>query len=261
MSSEGVQVLHKATALLRELGDGTPMSAAELATALGQPRTTVYRLLNTLIELGWVQETHQRGRFALDVGMFATARGALDCSPLRLAAISFMRALRNRTQKLVLLTVRRGTEAICIERMDGSEVYPVGMQLGGRLPLHAGAGPRVLLALSSPAVIQAWEDEARANGEAKAITPHTLVDIEAITNRLQLIRARGYELSMGDSVVGLGSVAAPVIGPDGVCVAAITLAGRSEDVTGETGGTPHRDLVIATAKALSDKLARTAPTR
>ncbi|WP_127129039.1 IclR family transcriptional regulator [Georgenia sp. SYP-B2076] len=254
MSSEGVQVLHKATALLRELGADTPLSAAELATALGQPRTTVYRLLNTLMELGWVKETEQRGRFALDVTMFATARGALDQSPLRQTAISFLRALRNRTQQTVFLLVTRGTEAICLERMDGSEVYPVGMQLGGRLPLHAGAGPRVLLAFGRAETVDAWEAEALANGEAKAITARTLVDVEAIKNRLQLIRARGYEIATGDSVVGITSVSAPIFGPTGSCVSAISVAGPTEDVTGENAGASYRDLVIATSKALSDKL-------
>lgn len=244
-----MQVVSKAVLLLSILGRGRPKSVAELTALTEQPRTTVYRILGTLVARGWVEETSPRGHFRLGIGILATARNAVDHHPLRNTALPFMRSLRNRSGLTILLIVRNGIEALCIERMDGDDLILGGMQLGGSLPLHAGASPRVLLAFAGKATEKAWEAEARLHGQAASITPRTMVDIHEIKQRLPMIRERRFEVSNGDSLAGFSSIAAPVFISPLDCVAAITLAGTSEQVSDarKSGALPAGLIDVTTA--------------
>src|SRR5207244_10669190 len=68
----------------------------------------------------------------------------------RQAALPVMERIHERTGETVFLCVRRGDDAVCIERLDGLRVQSLMLRLGGSLPLHLGAGPRTLLAWEPP---------------------------------------------------------------------------------------------------------------
>ena len=167
----GVRVLTKANALLEVLAVRGPQTVVELARETGEPRTTIYRLLATLQPMGWVEETPRRGRYALGLQLVQLGRAAVEQEFERRLALPALRALRNDTGLTVYLTVLRGLSAVCVERIDGREVLAFGLQFGGSLPLHAGAGPNVLLAFGDPAVRQRWRESVRGAGGGSSAHP------------------------------------------------------------------------------------------
>jgi DNA-binding IclR family transcriptional regulator len=227
----GVRVLNKAGALLEALAAGNgPQTVVQLAEATGEPRTTIYRLLATLQPMGWVEETTKRGRYVLGLRLVQLGRAAIEQGFERRVALPVLRALRNESGLTVYLTVLRGLRAVCVERMDGREVLTFGMQFGGSLPLHAGAGPNVLLAFSEPVVYQRFHEYVSRRGEAEALTPRTprsLTDIESLVKK---VRHNGYAVSSEANTIGIAAIGAPVLTDDGHCLAAVSLAGTPEEV-------------------------------
>ena len=90
----------------------------------------------------------------------------------RQAALPVMERIHERVGETVFLLVRRGRNAVCIERLEGLRVQSLALRLGGSLPLHAGAGPRALLAWEPEAEWEEYVDEgaraARRRGAAVA---------------------------------------------------------------------------------------------
>ncbi len=227
----GVRVVRKAGALLEALAAGHgPQTVVQLAEATGEPRTTIYRLLSTLQRMGWVEETTRRGHYALGLRLVELGRAAIEQGFERRIALPVLRALRNETGLTVYLTVLRGLRAVCVERMDGREVLTFGLQFGGSLPLHAGAGPNVLLAFSGPAVYERWRERVIARGEAEALTPRTPRSLSTIDALVRNVRHNGYAVSSETNTIGIAAVGAPVPARDGHCLAAVSLSGTPEEI-------------------------------
>ena len=90
-----------------------------------------------------------RGTYRLSLKLFDLGSTVLDRFDERASALPVMQRLHDETGPTVFLCVRRGLEAVCIERIDGARVTLLELRLGGSLPLHLGAAPRRLLR-SSP---------------------------------------------------------------------------------------------------------------
>src|SRR6059058_5650445 len=128
-----VRSLAKAVLLLEALADEREATPRRLSELLHEPRTTLYRLLTGLQALDMVEAGARAGTYRLGWRL------------LRLGSAVIER-IDERTGETVFLCVRRGDDAVCIERLDGLRVQSLMLRLGGSLPLHLGAGPRALLA-------------------------------------------------------------------------------------------------------------------
>lgn len=251
----GVRVLTKAGALLEALAGNGPQTVVELAEKTGEPRTTIYRLLATLQPMGWVEETGKRGRYVLGLRLVQLGRAAVEQGFERKIALPALRALRNETGLTVYLTVLRGMRAVCVERLDGREVLSFGLQFGGSLPLHAGAGPNVLLTFSGPAVYQRWREHVERRGEAEALTPRTprsLTDIDALIAK---VRQNGYAVSSEANTIGIAAIGAPVLTEDGQCLAAVSVSGTPEELLAPGRHSVFVDAVRRTARRVADLVA------
>ena len=246
-----VQVLGKASALLDLLADAGEASAATLAERLGEPRSTVYRLLNSLAQLGLVEHGAGRGRYRLGLRLLRLGHAAVSRFDVRAAALPVMEQLNESTGETVFLCVQRGDEAVCIEQIDGRRVQVLALSLGGSLPLHVGAAPRVLLA---------WEPRERWDeygaGRLARFTDRTPADPGALQAELAAIRAQGYAVSDGDVTEGIAAIGAPVFDHRGAACAALSIAGVRPALLGAGVGDLVRSVVdgaLAVSRALGHR--------
>jgi DNA-binding IclR family transcriptional regulator len=242
-----IRVLEKAALLLDCLGAKGEASALELSAALNEPRSTVYRILRTLetsslVEVGSTRGTYRLGLKLFNLGSQVSARFADE----RQAALPIMERLHEQTGETVLLTVPRDAQALCVERIDGRLVQQMLLRVGGMIPLHAGAGSRVLLAFESPEV---W-DEYLSKGPLEKTTPATPTDPSWLLGELRAIRNTGFAISDEDVIPGIAGVAAPVFDYRGTLRAALTLAGPRPVILGENSAA-SRELVIQGAREIS----------
>jgi len=250
--SGSVAVLAKAVGMLDHLaaeGEATPARLAELTV---EPRSSVYRLLASLRELGLVEPGRRRGTYMLGLELFRLGQTVVTRFDERQAALPVMERIHADVGETIFLCVRRGRDAVCIERIDGARVNLLALGLGGSLPLHAGGAPRALLAFEPP---EAWEEYV-AQGELEAPTPRSPATREALLEELRRTRERGYAVSDEDVTPGVASVGAPVFDHTGAVRAALSVGGLRDAILGN--GSRATELVLDGAAAISRSLGHVA---
>ncbi|MCU0264608.1 MAG: IclR family transcriptional regulator [Actinomycetia bacterium] len=234
-NSSGVGVLDKAALVLSALEPG-PQSLAGLVQATGLARPTAHRLAVALEHHRLVGRDLQ-GRFVLGPRLAELASAAGEDRLLATAG-PVLAWLRDSTGESAQLYRRQGDERVCVaaaERMSGlRDTVPVGSVLS----MHAGSAAQVLLA---------WEEPDRLHrGLAGARFTATV---------LAGVRRRGWAHSVGERESGVASVSAPVRGPAGRVVAAVSVSGPIERLT-RTPGRIHAPAVVAAGQRLSEALRR-----
>lgn len=210
---------------LAEEGEATPARLAELT---GEPRSTIYRLLSTLGELDLVEPGRRRGTYMLGFKLFRLGTTVISRFNERQAALPVMERIHDEIGETTFLCIRRGDDAVCIERIDGTQVNLLALSLGGSMPLHAGSAPRALLAFAPPSE---WDDYL-GRAELEAYTTKSLTTPDAVTEELRATRARGYAISDEDATAGVASLGAPIFDHNGTVRAALSIGGLRDSILG-----------------------------
>lgn len=129
-SGNGVEIISKATAILDALRTEGEASVPQIAECVGEPVSSVYRLISSLTEAGWVERGSQRGRYR--IGSKIVTLGGLVESRLDIQRLSreVLRPLRSRTTGTWSLHVRRGLRAVCIEIVSDLTPAHFAMRVG-----------------------------------------------------------------------------------------------------------------------------------
>ena len=207
------------------------ITASEMARELDIPRSTVFRLAQTLAHLGLLE--HNEGGHAFRLGVRVLRFGFEYIASLDLADIArpYLEALRDDTGMSAHLVIRDGDEVVVILKAARRAAISGSLGLGTRLPAHGTVLGRIILADMTP-------DELRAafggqGGRLKAYskqTPRTIADLEKV---LAEDRARGYAISESFFEPGISAVSAPIRDGSGRVVAAINVTVASGGVIDE----------------------------
>jgi DNA-binding IclR family transcriptional regulator len=224
-NSSGVGVLDKAATVLGALEAG-PSTLAQLVGATGLARPTAHRLAVALEHHRLVARDMQ-GRFVLGprLGELAAAAGE---DRLLAAAGPVLGALRDHTHESAQLFRRQGDQRICVAAAE----RPMG------LSMLAGSAAQILLA---------WEEPDRLH--------RGLQGAKFTATTLSGVRRRGWAQSVSEREYGVASVSAPVRGPSGRVVAAVSISGSIERVSRQPGRL-HAATVVAGANKLTEILRR-----
>jgi DNA-binding IclR family transcriptional regulator len=214
MLHQAMEVLELFTRARRELG------VTEVAHALDRPKSTVSRWLAAMERADFLERDGDSGRYRVSLRLAALGEVARQTTTLQRLARPYLIALAERTGETANLTVLVGIEAVNVEVADSPRpVMHIGW-VGRRLPVHATASGKVLLAHAGEAIVAA----ALAGGLAR-ITPETITDAAMLRAELELVRERGYATVWAELERDLAAVAAPVRDHRGVVVAAIAIGG------------------------------------
>ncbi|MBE0478185.1 IclR family transcriptional regulator [Candidatus Aerophobetes bacterium] len=161
--------------------------------------------------------------------------------------------LAEKTGTSAYLIVLDNDEALCLERIDCHHNFQVlFLKIGGRMPLHIGAGSRVLLAYLP-------EMEIEKIVKSKGLCPRTkysIANYQALEKNLQKIRKQGYALSWKDVHEGAAALGCPVRNWKNEVVAAISISGMADDFSKQR--LPHLVQMVKDASCeLSHRLSAT----
>ena len=209
----------KALALLDLVGRGH-RNLVELSEASGMPKSTVHRLVRTLVDCGYLSTD----RHELRIGYKVLELGQSPHGMHHVAAVArpHMEALAEKTCETIHLGALDGADIVYLDKVDGTRGLQMVSRIGVRTTAQVTALGKVLIAHLAEAD---WPSYVALKIQPR--TPHTVVDRADVYAMLRDARAVGYAYDDQENELGIRCVASPVWGPAGRVVAAISLSGAT----------------------------------
>ena len=197
---QGAAAVLKGLRLLRvipELGAGASPRGIQQATGL--PRPTIYRLLNTLEQEGFIErnpmgEEYVLGRRIIRLAQQAQARNSLQ-GQFRAA----LQALGQATGETVHLAVPYGCHMTFIDKVESPDPVRMASYIGMPIPLHSTSVGKAYLA----ALDEASREPYLAQMRLEPITERTITSLEAFRHELARTRERGYAIDDEENEPGI----------------------------------------------------------
>jgi len=239
---KALEILLAFTPYNQEMGTG------EISGKLGLHKATASRILNTLEQKGFLQRNPETRKFSLgpaaaDVGR-AYSNG-LSANLVHLAK-PYLDALRSRLGETVVLEILTGAGTVMAYVAEGPQRVRIAGTVGDRLPVHAAAGSKAVLAYSPPEMVEKFLQEGMAR-----LTPNTITDPAVFLGQLAQVRSRGYSLDREEIDVGINAVGAPVFDHTGEAIAAVVVAGPAQRITGK-----RDSQVVARVRSTAQEISR-----
>jgi IclR family transcriptional regulator, acetate operon repressor len=227
-TGEGTAALEKALDIFEAIGsEPQGISQADLSARLKVPRTTLYRLLASLVARGLVRRDPVRRVYLLGFKCFELARQAHSSGDLVAASASELRGLRDLTGETAYLGIAEGYEILSLERFDGAHSERSNAALGQRKPMHCTSQGKAILA----AMTEGKRDQLIREMPLKPVTPKTIVDRRRLVAEIRVSTARGYSIDDEEIVEGIRCVGAAIVDSEGVVRGAISVAGPAWRMT------------------------------
>lgn len=254
---EGTAALDKALDVLDAVGNASAgLSQTELAQRLGLPRTTLYRLLGTLVARGLVRRDPIRRVYCLGSRCFEYARAAYAMPDLVAAASAELRGLRDMTGETAYLAALDGLEVVALDRCDGAHAQRSHAAVGQRKPLHCTSQGKAILAALPPQ----RRDALVRDMALTAVTPHTITERRRLVAELRLTAQRGWSIDDEEIVPGVRCCGAPIVDAQGDVRGAVSVAGPAFRLTMERLGLIGPELAEA-ARRIGAQLSSARPAR
>src|SRR5689334_3762516 len=188
--SGAVQSVVVAVAVLEALAAAArPMRLTELAKQLGEAKARVHRHLATLRHLGLVDQERTSEAYRLGWKLVHLGQAAAEQFDIKRVAEPYLLRLRELSGQTVVLSVPAQGEAMVTEVLPAENLVSISVRQGARLPAHASAQGRIVLAFAPPEV-----QRQVLSRKLAALTARTIADPAALRARLAAIRAELYEL-------------------------------------------------------------------
>jgi DNA-binding IclR family transcriptional regulator len=218
-ASVGVQSVDRALTILEVLARVGEAGVTEIAGELGVHKSTAFRLVSTLEAHRLVEQTSDRGRYRLGVGVLRLAGATTARLDLVQEARPVCRQLAADTGETVNIAVLSESSALYLDQIAGSSALQPHNWVGQHIPLHATSNGKVLLS--------GLEDDAVKEllGTLSRYTPTTLTKNGQLREELALVREQGYAVAVDELEEGLTAVAAPIRNAHGDVVASMSVSG------------------------------------
>ena len=200
--------------------DQPEMSMPEIAVRAQLDRGTTFRLVHTLVSLGYMRASSDNKRFRLTVKCLEIGYNALMGADLREHADSILRELVPDIADAASYAVPDRDDIVYVVRIESGPFYTgVDRRPGTRTKAYAAAVGHAILAF-----LPRQEQIACLNASHRTkFSEKTLVNLEDLLERLDLVRSQGYAVSDGENAFGLRTIAVPVFDSGGVPVGAVSL--------------------------------------
>ncbi|MBT3358599.1 MAG: IclR family transcriptional regulator [Rhodospirillales bacterium] len=224
------------------------MKVGEIAKRLDLDRTTVFRLIVTLEECGYVEKILNTKEYKLGVGIFEVGSAYIRSTDLHSAARPMMIGLSRRVREAVHWAILSGEKAVCIDKIDSPRGLGTTSKIGRAASLNAGSVGKVLLAFQPDGV----RDHLLATMDFPRLTEQTITTPEHMREVTDEIRRAGYCISLGEGDSDMACIAAPIFDHTGQMVAGISVGGPIHRFTDTESANFIREELLKVAHQISE---------
>jgi DNA-binding IclR family transcriptional regulator len=187
-------------------------SLDELTRAVAEPRSSVHRVLTTLVAENIVHRTEARGGYRLGPKLVEWGSAYLNGIDLFDEFHRVARSIVSELNETVQLEILDWPDAVRVAKVDSSRQVRLVTDIGGRVPAHACAGGKVLLSFH-PELVSRY-------GTLTPLTANTITSLRSLRTELDQVREAGLAEETQEAAETLCGLAAPVCGRDGSGVVA-----------------------------------------
>ncbi|MBD3107985.1 IclR family transcriptional regulator [Bacillus sp. AGMB 02131] len=225
------------------------LGVTEIANNIDINKSSVYRILSTLVQYGYVEQDEETGRYKLGYKFLEISSKLLESIDLRGEARPFLQELESETNEVIHLVVYDQGEVVYIEKLEGNETLRMHSKVGKRAPMHCTSVGKAILAQLPDNVIEGII-------ERKGMpvhTVHTITDKEVLMKEIEQVRERGYALDLEENELGITCIAVPIFDHTGNVVSAVSISGPTIRMTEERLEQLHKRM-ITIGKQISERL-------
>lgn len=212
--------LHRGLEVLDCFGTQNSWSLADLSTHLGQSKATIFRVLHTLEQFGYLAKDPATGRYAPGLGLHALGAAAVRHEQLRWQALPPLQDLAESTGETVHVGILHDGVVVTVQIVDGTRAVRMHSSVGKRSPAHASALGKVLMAYLPDGEV----DAVLAAQGMPRFTDRTITSPEALREALHRARLDGYAQDEEEIEAGLRCLAAPITDHSGRPTAALAIS-------------------------------------
>ena len=255
MSRNFIEALAKGFVLLEVLGRSSDgLTLPELTTSLKMVKSSVFRLLYTLEQLGYVARTGQHYR----LGPKCILLGELASVQTNLSQIArpYLERIRDEFKETVNLAILDGDAVLYLEVLQSPHPLRTVVRPGHRSPVHTSALGKCLIAYFSDGDLH----RILKTESLRKLTPSSISSFQALTKELAHVRQLGYAFDDREDSVGTRCVGAPIFSDAGKPIAAISLSAPAVRLPGHLMKLVSKRM-RETSEEISDRLNHSADSR
>jgi DNA-binding IclR family transcriptional regulator len=198
------------------------MGTVELSQKLGFHSATVSRILQILKKEGFLRHNERTRKFTLGPATFELGKTIFRSVSGNLLhhAIPYLVDLREAVGETVVLETISDENIIVTYIAQGRRSMSVALNIGDRVPIHASPGAKSIIAFSDQKMI-----DRLLNKKMQTLTPHTIIDREALKLQLKKIREQCVAFCREEISVGINAIGVPIFDHDNRPIAAVVIAG------------------------------------
>lgn len=238
--------LYNMEEILRYIQRNTQVGVTEIAGSVDLSKSAVHHYLASLQDLGFV--VNEQGTYRLGLQFLTHGIAAKNNYEVANTSSSVLESAEETISLPVWVGVRENNRIILIEKSNKRSKNLFG-QVGKQLPLHSSATGKLFLAYDEADDIAGILNET----DATKYTEHTDTDSESLAEELETVRSRKMAFSEGETVLGIHSVAVPILA-DGEIHGALSVFGRANQLIGDYFYEEIPDSLLDAARTIEDEL-------
>lgn len=213
-----VELVEKTLRVLEALSEGA-LHLKGIVARVGLVKSSVFRILYTLKELGYVEQASPNGAYRLTVKALALARSRALRPTLLDVVRPHLKRLRDELHESVWLAELRGRTVLLVDVAEAAHKLRLSLDVGDACPLHASALGKAIAAWMPPAEVRA----ALGRGKLPAYTARTIVSRARLAAELARVRRQGYAVNEEETIEGAFIAGAPIFDAEANAFAAISV--------------------------------------
>lgn len=223
-----MQSLERAFQILEQLsGHPGGMQITKLAEETNLSKSTVHRLLQTLITLKYVKQDSESERYTIGYRALYLSRNLIHSSAIIAQAKPLLQQLVEALNETVHLCIEEYEEVVYVDKIEANQTFRMSSRIGSRAPMYCTGVGKMILSGRTDEEIQ---DIMTRIAFIKK-TEQTILSKEALVEEIQVIRRQGYAIDNIENENGIRCIAVPIRDFSGQIVASFSISGPSDRIT------------------------------
>lgn len=223
-----VQSVDRALTILELLSEHiNGLGITEISSKVNLHKSTVHRLLGTLIYKGYVVQDKEVNKYKISLKLYELGIKRIAEADILEASKPYTKALMESLNEVVHLVIRDKNDIIYIDKVEADNTIRMASTIGRRSPLYCtSVGKSMLAFMTNEEVEEVWE-----NSKIEKLTKNTITDFDDFREELAKVKEKGYAEDDEENELGVRCIGAPIFNSSGEIEGAISISGPAIRVT------------------------------